>query len=100
MVPKEFYRLSEFDSLPEEHGFYAWYLVHNELGAEAEDYYRFFKTKEFRIQLSSNLQDRYRIQAKGFENLNFRVYENDILEYITINFSPPIYIGIAENQTL
>lgn len=97
---KEFYRLAEFHLLPRKHGLYAWFVSWSKT-KNAEDFYRFYKAKRLSVKISANLREKYygTLQCSLSQDL-FTNVDRELLELATMKFSPPIYIGMAKDQTL
>ena len=92
------FRITDVPKAPEVPGIYAWYLsIHK--NDNASEYHEVFKSRKLVVQASGGLTEKYEghieLQALGLE-----VADSDLLRRAVIAFSPPLYIGITEKQTL
>lgn len=96
---KENFKVTEFDSLPDKPGIYGWFIYYNQSNI-VMDYHKFYKSKSYSVRLTSSLREHYLVDAPALQSIQERKLNQELLERITMKFSPPIYIGITEDQTL
>lgn len=95
----EAYDLYQFDTLPEQHGLYAWYL-RALTNSDEREYHKFFKQKTLRTTAKNFLAESYSGHLEA-DMVDLRpVRDRGLLAEVSSAFCPPLYIGIAEKQTL
>lgn len=92
------YRISELDSVPKVPGIYSWHFSF-EAGALLS-YHQVFKLKKLNVQSKGVLGERFvgyifSDKSKSIEEID--CIDEELLQYATQNFCPPIYIGISND---
>ena len=93
----DYYKLDNFDFIPSTTGIYSWYLTCN--STNYKNYYDFYKSESYSAFLKGNLLQNFQGKLLAQKTQKFEESENyfddQLLEKVSSNFSPPIYIGIS-----
>ena len=99
MSSDNIYKLHQFDYLPHKYGIYAWYMYPNN-ESNIIDYYNIIISNDLLIHAKSSFKQEYYGYIYSTNKFNVSAIEPDMVKDVAIKFSPPVYIGIAKEQSL